>query len=87
MSTFSEYLTYIKESRNMTGAYMANICDKDVSVVFCWLNGKRFPKNWSQIETLVDKLQLTDEEHTKLKLNKIAARWPAKAVAQFFYFF
>ena len=23
----------------------------------------------------------------KLKLNKIAARWPAKAVAQFFYFF
>ena len=23
----------------------------------------------------------------KMKLNKIAARWPAKAVAQFFYFF
>ena len=24
---------------------------------------------------------------SKLKVNKIAARWPAKAVAQFFYFF
>ena len=26
-------------------------------------------------------------DQRKLKLNKIAARWPAKAVAQFFYFF
>ena len=27
------------------------------------------------------------QKEKKLKLNKIAARWPAKAVAQFFYFF
>jgi len=26
-------------------------------------------------------------ESVKLEVNKIAARWPAKAVAQFFYFF
>ena len=29
----------------------------------------------------------TPEMSEKLKLNKIAARWPAKAVAQFFLFF
>ena len=28
-----------------------------------------------------------DDEMRKLALNKIAARWPAKAVAQFFTFF
>ena len=28
-----------------------------------------------------------DYLHDKLKLNKIAARWPAKSVAQFFYSF
>ena len=27
------------------------------------------------------------QEKEKLKLNKIAARWPAKAVVQFFYSF
>ena len=32
-------------------------------------------------ETYMDELSRT------LKVNKIAARWPAKAVAQFFYFF
>ena len=29
----------------------------------------------------------SDQLVVKLKLNKIAARWPAKAVAQFLYFF
>ena len=37
---------------------------------------------------LVSNQVISQVKHTGLlKLNKIAARWPAKAVAQFFYFF
>ena len=39
------------------------------------------------MDKLYEELFRAMNQFRKLKLNKIAARWPAKAVAQFFTFF
>ena len=36
-------------------------------------------------ESIEAALKRFDERYYKLRLNKIAARWPAKAVTQFFF--
>ena len=43
-------------------------------------------QDMQQLEQVPEK-ELKKKLKKKQKLNKIAARWPAKAVAQFFYFF
>lgn len=67
MSAFSDYFTSIKESRNLTAAQIADICEKDVSLIFRWLNGTRIPTDWKQIEAVTDKLQMSKDEMAKLK--------------------
>ena len=39
-----------------------------------------FPKSWAILFTVLT------VEFQKFRLNKIAARWPAKAVAQFYFY-
>lgn len=67
MSLFSECFTNMKDSRNLTAAQIAQNCKKDVKEIFHWLNGKRIPSNWNQIENVIDKLQLSVEEVKRLK--------------------
>ncbi len=43
-------------------------------------------QDMQQLEQVPEK-ELKKKLKKKQKVNKIAARWPAKAVAQFFYFF
>lgn len=67
MTAFSECFTMIKNRRNLTGAEIAEMCDKDTSMVFHWLSGKRYPKDWNQMEDIVEKLKLSDDEYHRLK--------------------
>lgn len=67
MSAFSECFMEIKDRRNLTGVEIAEMCNKETSVIFHWLNGTRFPKNWKQIEGIVVKLKLSDNEYQSLK--------------------
>lgn len=67
MSVFSDYFTSIKESRNLTANQIADMCGKDVSLVFRWLSGKRIPAEWKQMELITDRLQMFEDEISKLK--------------------
>ena len=52
-----------------------------------WTNVKEMAEKDHAAEILRYAEKQIEKINEKLKLNKIAARWPAKAVAQFFYFF
>lgn len=67
MSLFSEYLAEIKVRRNLTCAQIAQMCNKNTKDVFCWIGGKYIPESWKQLEIIVDRLQLSEEEGEKLK--------------------
>ncbi len=62
---------------------MGNVIDMSVDDVI--LKDEIYQKDQTDSDKLYEKFvsMLTEEQ----KLNKIAARWPAKAVAQFFRFF
>lgn len=67
MSAFSEYFMMIKNRRNLTGAQIAEMCDKETGMIFHWLSGKRYPSEWSLMEDVVEKLKLSEDEYRKLK--------------------
>lgn len=67
MSSFSECLARIKEHRELTDTKIAELCDLDVTVVFRWRKGERFPENWSKVNLLVTGLHLSDEERKELE--------------------
>lgn len=69
MSIFSDYLTRIKEKRNMTVVTMAELCNVETTVMFRWLNGERLPGKWEKIERIIEMLRLSEEEQKTLKLS------------------
>lgn len=67
MSVFSDCLTNIKDCRNITSAQIAQMCNKNAKEVYGWMIGKHLPENWSQIECMVEALQLSEAEGEQLK--------------------
>lgn len=67
MSAFSEVFTAIKDRRNLSVAQIAEVCEKDATVLFQWFGGIRCPQNWEQIRNVVDRLRLSEDEYRELK--------------------
>lgn len=69
MSIFSEYLTRVKEKRNLTVATMAELCNVETTVMFRWVNGERLPGTWEKIQRIIDMLRLSEEEQKTLTIS------------------
>lgn len=67
MSIFSDYLTRIKEKRNITVATMADLCQVETTVMFRWVNGERLPGSWEKVTLIINNLRLSEEEQKMLK--------------------
>lgn len=67
MTAFSDYLTEIKDKRNLTVAQLAKICEMDRMVLFHWCNGTSLPEYWERINLLAKRLRLTEEEKKHLR--------------------
>lgn len=66
MSVFSEYFNKMKTEKNISVAEIADLCDKDRSMIFYWSTGKKMPENWKQLSNISEKLQLSVNEEKKL---------------------
>lgn len=67
MSAFSECLQNLKNVRGLRYADIAKMCDMDVTVVFRWMNGERFPESVEKLETIEHRLRLTQQEKNELE--------------------
>lgn len=67
MSAFSEYLTIIKNKRNLNSAAIADICGIDTTVVFRWMKGERIPDDISRLRKLELRLRLSEHEKRELE--------------------
>lgn len=67
MSAFSECFNLIKERRNLNSAQVAEICNIDTSVVYKWSKGGHAPKKWAIVESMVEKLHLSNDEKRDLQ--------------------
>lgn len=67
MKSFAECFTWIKEKRNLTAAEIANMSGRTVNDIFHWMNGKKLPADWKQVEAVIVELKLSKDEYKKLK--------------------
>ena len=67
MSVFSEYLTVIKNKRNLNSADVAKICGLDTTVVFRWIKGERIPDDIGKLKIVELRLRLSEQEINNLE--------------------
>ncbi|MBO5303049.1 MAG: hypothetical protein J6A92_03265 [Lachnospiraceae bacterium] len=67
MSEFSENFKKIKDKRNLTCAEIIERMESENFEIYHWINGNRIPKNWKQLEDVILKLELTEDEYRNLK--------------------